>query len=125
VSIPLSLDMSGVTVGGQPVGVGGYVLRVTYDTQRVAITGVSPAPASPFPEAPVFTDPSSAASTGVLRIVSALPLRVGALGVVPLGVIQVQERVPGAAAQVQIQVEQLASGLTDYGVLPISASVSR
>ncbi len=109
VTVPVTVDLNGVVLQGQPARLGGYVVEVTFDPATTMF--VNATAGADFDVAPTFTNPDKANADGVVRLTAARPGEDGPSGLVSLAVLTFRPLQPGGSVDVGTRIESLASSL--------------
>jgi len=109
--VPVVLDLTPLSQNGQPVSLGAYVIRATFDRSTVNFVEARGG-TTPFDKPPYATNAPKANAEGLVKIawvVTDAPRVSGTLHVADL---VFQELKAGGSATVKISIDSLAKGLT-------------
>jgi hypothetical protein len=108
-NVPLAIDLSKVTLEGRPVTLGAYVLKVTFDPDRVTLLDVRGGTTEHFNSVPVSTYTDKANASGVLKIASYQVSNSGPIGLISVANARFQEKVAGGALSIHATIDSVAA----------------
>lgn len=108
--VPVAIDLTGVVVDGVPAALGAYVLRLEFDSSRVAVLAVKGGDA-PFAEVPVSTDLDKANATGRIGLTAVQVSSDRTSGLVRVARVLFEERESGGRESVRVRVHSLSTPL--------------
>lgn len=111
-SVPLAIDLSKVTLEGRPATLGAYVLKITFDPDRVTLLDVRGGTTEHFNGVPVSTFAEKANATGVLKIASYQASNAGPVGLISVANVRFQEKVAGGALSIHAAIDSVAAPVT-------------
>jgi len=109
VSVPVSVDLTGVMVAGRPAELGGYLARIEFDPAVVRF--VDAAPGAGFDSAVVTTEAEKANTRGVVKMTSVRPGFEGPAGVIHVATARFEILAPGGADTIRVTIDSLSSVL--------------
>ena len=121
VRVPITVDLTGVTVQGRAVELGAYVVRIDFDPARVQF--VEARPGTDFGRDVVTTQIDRANAVGWVKLTSVQAGERGPSGVVNLTNASFRELVEGGASSIRVSVESLASTLIQDGGRSVTLSI--
>lgn len=130
VSVPVTVDASNVREGNRPATLGGYLIRLEFDSSAVQFVEAVGGSDDGFREAPVFTKagPSGRAAP-TIRVTALHRTGKGSAGIVNLCVLRFRELTRGGASSIRVRFEGLASTVqgnneSGFGAQPIPIDAS-
>ncbi|HEV7766444.1 MAG TPA: Ig-like domain repeat protein, partial [Thermoanaerobaculia bacterium] len=108
VAFPVRIDLTGVRIDEQPATLGSYVVRVTFDPDRVRVRSVRGGATPQFAATPAATEASVANHSGVLRISGVQLDRYAPIGLIEVAQVRLIEIAPDGLSSVTLEIESLA-----------------
>lgn len=108
---PLVIDLKDVTWNGRPAVLGGYVVRVEFDPNKVMLATVDGGRDPYFAAKPIFTSPEIANQQGWMKVTYAQLNTAEPTGMVNVGQVRFVEREPGGASTVNVTLQSVSSAM--------------
>lgn len=111
VTVPVTLDLTGVKIDGRDAILGGYVARVTFDPAQVRFVAARGGEAKAFARDPYATNADQANRDGVVKLAGVNVEFNDAVGTLNVAQLQFVEKQPGGSASIRVAFDSVASAL--------------
>ncbi|HVT03017.1 MAG TPA: hypothetical protein VHL58_06525 [Thermoanaerobaculia bacterium] len=111
VRLPVSVDLTRVTIFGKGATLGGYVARIEFDPSSVELVGVKGGSSKGFAAEPFATNTTKANHDGVLKLTAVNTEDLTASGMVSVANVEFREIEAGGRSSIQVSLESVASML--------------
>lgn len=111
VRLPISVDLTGVTISGKGAALGGYVARIDFDPAQVEFVGVKGGSSKAFATAPYATNATQANHEGLLKLTAVNTADRTASGMVSVANAEFREIQTGGRSSIHVSLESVASML--------------
>jgi hypothetical protein len=114
ITIPVTIDLTGVEMNSAPAVLGGYVVKATFDPAQVRFESATGGASPMFASEPVTTHAEKANAEGWVKVVGFQTNLYAPAGVVSVSSLKFTELVPGGGSSIRVELfEAVASPTPD------------
>lgn len=109
--LPVTIDLSSVSVDNQPVVLGAYVAQIRFDPKKVQIVSVERGTDGDFSRTPPITTSREKANEEGLLSITGVQTGMSAASILNVANVRAIEIVPGGASTISIRLDSAATAL--------------